>query len=99
MARFLVDFILESFRRQLANVDALPQLCVLGLVSGVITGTVIWRFACCLKPGRCSICRRGSRKPSKDCHRERALLPIVAVTLIGLLLYRQRLRASSGSAM
>lgn len=45
MARFsLSDFTLESFRRQLANVDALPQLCVLGLVSGVITGAVMVAF-------------------------------------------------------
>ena len=45
MARFSrSDFTLESFRRQLANVDALPQLCVLGLVSGVITGAVMVAF-------------------------------------------------------
>ena len=52
MARFsLSDFTLESFRRQLANVDALPQLCVLGLVSGVITGAVMVAFRLLLEAG------------------------------------------------
>ena len=52
MARFSrSDFTLESFRRQLANVDALPQLCLLGLVSGIITGTVMVAFRLLLEGG------------------------------------------------
>ena len=52
MARFSrSDFTLDSFRRQLANVDALPQLCILGLVSGLITGALMVIFRLLLSAG------------------------------------------------
>jgi len=85
------DFTLESFRRQLANVDALPQLCVLGLVSGVITGTVMVAFRLLLEAGAALYMPDGDPEAFEGLMPWlRALLPIVAVTLIGLLLYRQR---------
>jgi H+/Cl- antiporter ClcA len=85
------DFTLESFRRQLANVDALPQLCVLGLVSGVITGTVMVAFRLLLEAGAVLYMPEGEPEAFEGLSPWlRALLPIVAVTLIGLLLYRQR---------
>ena len=92
MARFSrSDFTLESFRRQLANVDALPQLCVLGLVSGVITGTVMVAFRLLLEAGAALYMPDGDPEAFEGLSPWlRALLPIVAVTLIGLLLYRQR---------
>ena len=92
MARFSrSDFTLESFRRQLANVDALPQLCVLGLVSGVITGTVMVAFRLLLEAGAMLYMPEGDPEAFEGLSPWlRALLPIVAVTLIGLLLYRQR---------
>ncbi len=92
MARFSrSDFTLESFRRQLANVDALPQLCVLGLVSGVITGTVMVAFRLLLEAGAVLYMPEGEPEAFEGLSPWlRALLPIVAVTLIGLLLYRQR---------
>ena len=92
MARFSrADFTLESFRRQLANVDALPQLCVLGLVSGVITGTVMVAFRLLLEAGAALYMPDGDPEAFEGLSPWlRALLPIVAVTLIGLLLYRQR---------
>nr|WP_289125569.1 chloride channel protein [uncultured Halomonas sp.] len=92
MARFSrSDFTLESFRRQLANVDALPQLCVLGLVSGVITGTVMVAFRLLLEAGAALYMPDGDPEAFEGLMPWlRALLPIVAVTLIGLLLYRQR---------
>ena len=92
MARFSrSDFTLESFRRQLANVDALPQLCVLGLVSGVITGTVMVAFRLLLEAGAVLYMPQGDPEAFEGLSPWlRALLPIVAVTLIGLLLYRQR---------
>ena len=92
MARFSrADFTLESFRRQLANVDALPQLCVLGLVSGVITGAVMVAFRLLLEAGAVLYMPEGEPEAFEGLSPWlRALLPIVAVTLIGLLLYRQR---------
>ena len=92
MARFSrSDFTLESFRRQLANVDALPQLCVLGLVSGVITGAVMVAFRLLLEAGAVLYMPEGDPEAFEGLSPWlRALLPIIAVTLIGLLLYRQR---------
>jgi len=85
------DFTLESFRRQLANVDALPQLCVLGLVSGVITGAVMVAFRLLLEAGAMLYMPEGDPEAFEGLSPWlRALLPIIAVTLIGLLLYRQR---------
>jgi len=85
------DFTLESFRRQLANVDALPQLCVLGLVSGVITGAVMVAFRLLLEAGAALYMPDGDPEAFEGLTPWlRALLPIMAVTLIGLLLYRQR---------
>jgi H+/Cl- antiporter ClcA len=92
VARFSrADFTLESFRRQLANVDALPQLCVLGLVSGVITGAVMVAFRLLLEAGAMLYMPEGDPEAFEGLSPWlRALLPIIAVTLIGLLLYRQR---------
>ncbi|GGC90959.1 chloride channel protein [Vreelandella lutescens] len=95
MARFSrSDFTLESFRRQLANVDALPQLCVLGLVSGVITGAVMVAFRLLLEAGAMLYMPEGNPEAFEGLAPWlRALLPMVAVTVIGLLLYRQRAAA------
>ncbi|NQY76775.1 MAG: chloride channel protein [Halomonas sp.] len=92
MARFSrSDFTLESFRRQLANVDALPQLCVLGLVSGVITGAVMVAFRLLLEAGAALYMPDGDPEAFEGLMPWlRALLPIMSITLIGLLLYRQR---------
>jgi H+/Cl- antiporter ClcA len=85
------DFTLESFRRQLANVDALPQLCVLGLVSGVITGAVMVAFRLLLEAGAALYMPDGDPEAFEGLMPWlRALLPIMSITLIGLLLYRQR---------
>ncbi|AIA74447.1 chloride channel protein [Halomonas sp. XH26] len=95
MARFSrSDFTLESFRRQLANVDALPQLCVLGLVSGVITGAVMVAFRLLLEVGAALYMPEGNPEAFEGLAPWlRALLPIIAVTLIGTLLYRQKAAA------
>lgn len=95
MARFSrSDFTLESFRRQLANVDALPQLCVLGLVSGVITGAVMVAFRLLLEAGAVLYMPEGNPEAFEGLAPWlRALLPIVAVSIIGTLLYRQKAAA------
>ncbi|MGP5310279.1 chloride channel protein [Vreelandella alkaliphila] len=95
MARFSrSDFTLESFRRQLANVDALPQLCVLGLVSGVITGAVMVAFRLLLEVGAALYMPEGNPEAFEGLAPWlRAVLPMIAVTLIGTLLYRQKAAA------
>ncbi|MEA2119155.1 chloride channel protein [Halovibrio sp. HP20-50] len=92
MARFSrSDFTLESFRRQLANVDALPQLCVLGLVSGVITGAVMVVFRLLLETGAALYMTDGDPEAFESMAPWlRSLLPMLAVTIVGLLLYRQK---------
>ncbi|UYO76025.1 chloride channel protein [Halomonas qinghailakensis] len=95
MARFSrSDFTLESFRRQLANVDALPQLCVLGLVSGVITGAVMVAFRLLLEAGAALYMPEGNPEAFEGLSPWiRALLPVIAVTIIGTFLYRQKAAA------
>ncbi|WP_434983743.1 chloride channel protein [Vreelandella zhaodongensis] len=95
MARFSrSDFTLESFRRQLANVDALPQLCVLGLVSGVMTGALMVAFRLLLEAGAALYMPDGNPEAFEGLSPWlRSLLPIIAVTLIGTLLYRQKATA------
>ncbi|MDN6180257.1 MAG: chloride channel protein [Halomonas subglaciescola] len=91
MARaFRSIFTLEHFRRQLANVDALPQLCVLGLVSGIITGTLMVGFRFLLGLG--ATLYMPGESPEAFEHltpATRAVLPLIAVLLIGLWLGRQ----------
>ena len=91
MARgFRSFFTLERFRRQLANVDALPQLCVLGLVSGVITGSLMVGFRFLLGLGATLYMPDGDPEAFEGLAPAwRAALPLVAVLLIGLWLGRQ----------
>lgn len=37
-------YTLRGFRRRLANIDALPQYAILGIVSGIVTGLIILLF-------------------------------------------------------
>ncbi|ATH77077.1 Cl- channel voltage-gated family protein [Vreelandella venusta] len=88
------DFTLEGFRRQLANVDALPQLCVLGLVSGVMTGAVMVAFRLLLEAGAALYMPDGNPEGFEALPPwVRALLPLLAVSVIGVLLYRQKATA------
>ncbi|MGM0823151.1 MAG: chloride channel protein [Pseudomonadota bacterium] len=95
MARFSrSDFTLDSFRRQLANVDALPQLCVLGLVSGLITGALMVIFRLLLSAGGLLWMPNGDPEAFEGLSPwVRAGLPFIAVTLIGVFLYRQKTAA------
>ncbi|UDM07328.1 MULTISPECIES: chloride channel protein [unclassified Halomonas] len=88
------DFTLEGFRRQLANVDALPQLCVLGLVSGVMTGAVMVAFRLLLEAGAALYMPDGNPEGFEALPPwVRVLLPLLAVSVIGVLLYRQKATA------
>ncbi len=86
----LPDFSLDGFRRQLANVDALPQLCVLGVVSGLITGGLMVAFRLLLALGALAFMPDGNPEAFEQLPPwGRALLPLLAVALIGLWLWRQ----------
>ncbi|MBD3897025.1 chloride channel protein [Halomonas sp. ML-15] len=90
----LPDLSLERFRRQLANVDALPQLCVLGLVSGLVTGGLMVGFRLLLDLGGLAFMPGGDHEAFQELPLwARAALPMIAVTLIGLWLGRQPLAA------
>ncbi|GEK73458.1 MULTISPECIES: chloride channel protein [Halomonas] len=89
MPRFpLPRFSLDRFRRQLASVDALPQLCVLGLVSGLITGGLMVLFRLALQLGAMIFLPGGNPENFEALSPlTRALLPLLAVTLIGAWLW------------
>ncbi|WP_240349233.1 chloride channel protein [Halomonas binhaiensis] len=86
----LSGFSLDTFRRQLANVDALPQLCVLGVLSGLITGSFMVLFRSLLMLGAVVFMPHGDPEAFEQLSRTvRVLLPILAVFVIGMLLWRQ----------
>ncbi|EPC00723.1 Cl-channel, voltage gated [Litchfieldella anticariensis FP35 = DSM 16096] len=86
----LPNLSLERFRHQLANVDALPQLCVLGLASGVVTGSLMVGFRLLLDLGSLALMPGDNPEAFEGLVPwVRAGLPLVAVTLIGLWLWRQ----------
>ncbi|WP_372612301.1 chloride channel protein [Halomonas sp.] len=91
MPRFsLPDLSLDAFRRQLANVDALPQLCVLGVVSGVITGGLMVGFRLLIDLGALVFMPEADPEAFEGLSPVvRTLMPLLAVAFIGILLWRQ----------
>ena len=86
----LPDLSLEAFRRQLANVDALPQLCLLGVLSGLITGGLMVGFRLLLEMGAMVFMPAGDPEAFEGLPAlGRAMMPVVAVAVIGILLWRQ----------
>lgn len=90
----LPDLSLDAFRRQLASVDALPQLCVLGVVTGLITGSLMVVFRLALMVGAMLVMPYDDPEAFEQLSTGlRMVLPIIAVTVIGVLLWRQPLAA------
>ncbi|WP_234271369.1 chloride channel protein [Billgrantia ethanolica] len=86
----LPSFSLERFRRQLASVDALPQLCVLGVVSGLVTGAVMVAFRLLLELGGVLFMPGGDHEAFEGLPpMVRTSLPLIAVAVIGIFLWRQ----------
>ncbi|MDF9433895.1 MULTISPECIES: chloride channel protein [Chromohalobacter] len=80
---------LESFRRRLASVDALPQLCVLGVLSGVLTGGLMVGFRGLLELGALAFMPGGDPEAfERLAGPVRVVLPLMAVGLIGVWLWR-----------
>ena len=85
----LTDNVIPVFRRRLSGVDALPQLAILGLLSGLFTGAVIllFRFAIELP--------LGYFLPEGDAEAFEALapitrgvLPLTGAIVLGIFLHR-----------
>ncbi|WP_246131727.1 chloride channel protein [Pistricoccus aurantiacus] len=81
---------LDAFRRQLAGVDALPQLCLLGALAGLITGGLMVAFRQLMSLGAMAFLPGGSPEAFEQLPPlARSLLPLLAVGLIGLWMWRQ----------
>ena len=86
----LPDFSLDGFRRKLANVDALPQLCVLGVLSGLVTGSLMVLFRLLLSLGGLLLFPDGDPEAFEALPPLlRVAMPLIAAALIGLWLFRQ----------
>jgi len=81
--------LINAFQRRLSGVDALPQLALLGLLSGLITGAVIVLFRFAIEwPLEYFLPGEGSESFEQLHILTRALLPLAGATGLGLLLYR-----------
>lgn len=78
---------IQAFRRRLATVDALPQLAILGLLSGLVTGVVILLFRLAIEWPLTYLV------PNPEAFEQltlwlRMLLPFAGACLLGAILYR-----------
>lgn len=85
----LRDNLFPRFRRRLAGVDALPQLALLGLLSGVVTGIVILLFRFAIEWPLSQFLPAGNAENFEALHwLTRGALPLTGALLLGLLLNR-----------
>ncbi len=85
----ITDQLIPLFRRRLSGVDALPQLAVLGLLSGLITGGVILVFRWAIEwPLERFLPGAGSESFEELEILTRGLLPLAGALMLGLLLHR-----------
>ena len=84
----LSDRLIPGFRRRLAGVDALPQLALLGLLSGVFTGAVILLFRFAIEFPLGYLLPENDAENYEDLAMlTRTLLPLGGAVLLGLLLH------------
>ncbi len=85
----ITEQLIPVFRRRLSGVDALPQLAVLGLLSGLITGAVILVFRLAIEwPLEHFLPGEGSESFESLDVLTRGLLPLAGALGLGLLLHR-----------
>lgn len=85
----IIDKLIPMFRRRLADVDALPQLALLGLLSGLVTGAVILVFRFAIEwPLQQFLPGEGSESFEQLGMLTRALVPLLGAIGLGLLLHR-----------
>ncbi|MFO7528084.1 MAG: chloride channel protein [Marinobacter sp.] len=85
----ITENLIPVFRRRLSGVDALPQLAVLGLLSGLITGGVILLFRLAIEwPLEHFLPGPGSESFEQLDILTRGLLPLAGALALGLMLHR-----------
>ncbi|MDX1558477.1 MAG: chloride channel protein [Marinobacter sp.] len=85
----ITEHLIPVFRRRLSGVDALPQLAVLGLLSGLITGGVILIFRLAIEwPLEHFLPGDGSESFEQLDLLTRGLLPLAGALGLGLLMHR-----------
>ncbi len=85
----ITENLIPVFRRRLSGVDALPQLAVLGLLSGLITGGVILLFRLAIEwPLEYFLPGTGSESFEQLDILTRGLLPLAGALALGLMLHR-----------
>jgi len=85
----ITEQLIPLFRRRLSGVDALPQLAVLGLLSGLITGGVILVFRLAIEwPLEYFLPGDGSESFEELDLLTRGLLPLTGALILGFMLHR-----------
>ncbi|MEP5980388.1 MAG: chloride channel protein [Marinobacter alexandrii] len=85
----ITEHLIPLFRRRLSGVDALPQLAVLGLLSGLITGGVILLFRLAIEwPLEYFLPGAGSESFEELDLLTRGLLPLTGALILGFILHR-----------
>ena len=85
----ITENLIPVFRRKLSGVDALPQLAVLGLLSGIVTGAVILLFRLAIEwPLEHFLPGAGSEKFEQLGIVTRGLLPLAGAVGLGILLHK-----------
>jgi len=89
MPRNVFDRYLQLFQRSLANVEALPQLAILGLLSGLATGLVVLLFRLAIE-GPLVFLLPGADAENFEAldPMVRGLLPLAGALLVGALLHQ-----------
>ncbi|MCH8499815.1 MAG: chloride channel protein [Marinobacter sp.] len=88
LKRKLQDEYAPAFRRRLSGVDAVPQLALLGLLAGVVTGVVILLFRFAIELPLSLFLPDGHESFEQLGLLTRALLPLTGAVALGLFLHR-----------
>ncbi|MBW4935600.1 chloride channel protein [Marinobacter sp. F4206] len=85
----ITEHLIPVFRRRLSGVDALPQLAVLGLLSGLITGGVILVFRLAIEWPLEHFLPGGDSESFEELNLiTRGVLPLTGALLLGVMLHR-----------
>ena len=88
---------LENFRNRLASVDALPQLAILGLFSGILVGGIMVLFRLCIELPQEGFLPQGLNENYEALSPAmRFLLPALGGLGIGLYQARQQAISAGG---
>ncbi|MEZ5529227.1 MAG: chloride channel protein [Porticoccaceae bacterium] len=79
---------LDQFRARLAHADALPQLAILGCISGLITGLIAIAFRLSFELPLTLLLPDGSESFEALGPETRFLLPVLGALVVGLIVHR-----------